>query len=68
MGSVTSLTKAGAAGQRAALRGLDQREAARPPSESSAMPLEGPISLAAALASIMLSLGADGAWTQRSGG
>lgn len=68
MGSVTSLTKAGAAGQRAARRRSDQRETAGPPSDGSGMQLDGSISLAAALGSIMLSLGVDRTRTHQSGG
>lgn len=68
MGSVTSLSHAGAAGQWAARRRPDRRETERPPSNDSEMPLEGTISLAAALGSIMLSLDADRTRTHRSGG
>lgn len=68
MGSVITLTKAGAAGQRAARRGSDDRKTAQPPSDGSGLPLEGSISLAAALGSIMLSLDADRTRTHRSAG
>ncbi len=65
MGPVTSLRKAGAAGQRAARPRPDQPETSKPASDPSAM--EGPISLAAALGSIMLSLDADRSRTHQSG-
>ena len=68
MGSVTSLRKAGAAGQRAPRLRTEQREASRPASDASAMPVDGPISLAAALASIMLSLDPDRVRNHQSGG
>jgi hypothetical protein len=68
MGSVTSPTKAGAAGPPAAPLRSDQRKTARPSSDGSDTPPEGSICLAAALGSIMLSLDADRTWTHRSGG
>lgn len=63
MGSVIPLLKAGAAGQGTAQHSSDQTETARPRSDGSVMPLEGSISIAGALGSIMLSLGVDRTWT-----
>lgn len=67
MGTVTSLTKATAAGQHAARRRPDQRESARPSSNTSEMPTDGPVSLAAVLGSIMLGIEADRMRIHRSG-
>lgn len=68
MGSATSLRKAGAAGQQTARPRTDQREASRPASDAAAIQADGPISLAAALASLMLSLDPDRVRNHQSGG
>jgi len=68
MGSVTSLRKADAAGKQAAAPRTDQREASQPASDAAAIPTDGPISLAAALASLMLSLDPDRVRNHLSGG
>ncbi len=68
MGSVTSLRNADAAGMQAAGPRTDQREVSRPASDAAAIPADGPISLAAALASLMLSLDPDRVRNHQSGG
>lgn len=63
MGSDISLRKPDAAGKQANRPRDAQRGASRPASEASTMAEDGPISLAVALGSIMLSLDPDRAWT-----
>lgn len=65
MGQVAYLAEAASADQPSVRRKSDQGKTPGPESDGLEMPLEGSISLATVLGSIMLSLGVDGVRTYR---
>ncbi|MGO2521486.1 MAG: hypothetical protein ACTH8F_15305 [Microbacterium sp.] len=67
MGQVAYLREAASADQPSVRRKPDHGKALGSESDEPEMPLEGSISLAAVLGSIMLSLNADGVRTYRAG-